>query len=241
MTLVGFFAIIVAIEESHLPSGVFVNSSHKALPIMRTVFLFIISKLLACMKVSFAIGACWTLFSLRNMIAPLAGVFGGIAGASFFFASNLMYLLLFKKAISLSYLAYSGIPTFFAGLYWATSSRAIRAGVPTLCMFLFMLRPEGMAAWPYALFWLVPIAIACMRTSSIFLTSLASTFTAHAVGSVLWLHTTSMGTDYWYALLPMVPIERLLFAVGMTASHIIFSWLFSQSFNVFRHRLYGRI
>ena len=217
------------------------NNTQKALPIMRTVFLFIVSKLLACMKVSFAIGACWTLFSLRNMIAPLAGAFGGIAGASFFFVSNVMYLLLFKKTFLLSYFAYSGIPSFFVGLYWATSSRVIRAGVPALCMLLFMLHPEGIAAWPYALFWLVPIAIACMQTSSIFFTSLASTFTAHAVGSVLWLYTTLMGADYWYALLPIVPLERLLFALGMTASYIFFSWLFSQSFNLFSRRVYKHV
>ncbi len=216
------------------------NNTQKAVPIMRTIFLFMVSKLLACMKVSFAIGAAWTLFSLRNMIAPLAGAFGGTAGASFFFASNLIYLLLFKKTFLLSQLAYSGIPTFFAGLYWATSSRLIRAGVPALCMFLFMLHPEGMAAWPYAFFWLMPIVLAYRNTESIFVTALGSTFTAHAVGSVLWLYTTSMGASYWYALLPIVPAERLLFAVGMTASHMIFSWLFSYNFNLFPrwlHRL----
>ena len=217
------------------------NSSPKASSIIRTIFLFIASKLLAFMKVSFAIGACWTLFSLRNMISPLAGAFGGIAGASFFFASNVMYLLLFKKIITLSYLAYSGIPTFFAGLYWAIPSRMMRAGVPAVCMLLFMLHPVGMVAWPYALFWFVPIAIACMQTSSIFLTSLASTFTAHAVGSVLWLYSTSMGADYWYSLLPIVPVERLLFAVGMTATHMICSWLFSQSFNAFRRQVYKHV
>lgn len=217
------------------------NSFPKASSIMRTVFLFIISKLLACMKVSFAIGACWTLFSLRNMISPLAGAFGGIGGASFFFASSVMYLLLFKKTIAFSYLAYSGIPTFFAGLYWAIPSRMLRAGVPAACMALFMFHPVGMAAWPYALFWLIPIVLACMQTNSIFFTSLASTFIAHAVGSLLWLYTTSMGANYWYALLPIVPVERLLFALGMTATHMICSWLFSQNFNLFFYRLYGRI
>jgi hypothetical protein len=218
------------------------NSTQKTSLIMRTFFLFIVSKLLACLKVSFAIGAAWTLFSLRNMIAPLAGAFGGIGGTSFFFASNLLFTLLFKKTLLLSYLAYSGIPTFFAGLYWATSSRVIRAGVPALCMLFFMFHPEGMAAWPYALFWFMPITIACMQTNSIFVTALGSTFTAHAVGSVLWLYTTSMGASYWYALLPIVPVERLLFAVGMTASHMLFSWLFSHSFNnVFPRWLYGPV
>src|SRR3990167_7039592 len=106
-----------------------VNVNHKALPFIRAMLLFIVSKLLACLKISFVIGSVWTLFSLRNIIAPLAGAFGGIAGAIFFFTSNICSALLFKKVVSLSFLAYSGIPTFCAGLYWASTLRIIRVGI----------------------------------------------------------------------------------------------------------------
>jgi hypothetical protein len=50
---------------------------------------------------------------------------------------------------------------------------------------------------------------------NIFFTSLGSTFTAHAVGSVIWLYTIPMTAGMWLALIPIVALERLCFATGM--------------------------
>ena len=109
--------------------------------ITRTLFLAIVAKLLSTIKVSFAIGSMWLFFSLRNCIAPLSGGFGGLLGVSLFFTFNAAAVFLFKGAIPFSYLAYSGIPTFFSSLYWASDSRFMRAVVPAMCMILFWLHP----------------------------------------------------------------------------------------------------
>lgn len=195
----------------------------------RSAAIIFTSKLLSFIKMSFAIGTFWTAFSLRTMLTPLVGAFGGMMGIGMLCASSVAHALFFKKALTLSFLAYSGIPTLLASLYWATESRAIRAVIPAVCLLLFVAHPQGMLAAPYALFWLIPIVIAYQSNHSIFLISLGSTFTAHAAGSVLWLYSTGMQASYWYSLLPLVPAERLLLATGMAISHMLFSSLFSYS------------
>jgi len=54
---------------------------------------------------------------------------------------------------------------------------------------------------------------------SIFLHSLTSTLIAHAVGSVIWIYTTPMTPAFWYALIPIVAVERLVMAIGMTTMY----------------------
>lgn len=191
--------------------------------IIRSVAIITASKLLSFITMSFAIGTFWTVFSFRTMLTPLVGAFGGIVGIGVFCASNLFYALVFKKAMTISFLAYSGIPTVAASLYWATESRVVRIFIPAVCMLLFVSHSQGMYAFPYALYWLIPIAIARYNNSSVFLTALASTFTAHAVGSVLWLYGTGMQASCWYGLLPLVPVERVILAAGMTVSYMIVS------------------
>ena len=59
-------------------------------------------------------------------------------------------------------------------------------------MILFIAHPVGAAAAPYAFYWFIPIFIAMMRNRTLWHDALASTFTAHAVGSVIWLYTVPM-------------------------------------------------
>jgi len=86
-------------------------------------------------------------------------------------------------------------------------------------MGLFLIHPIGAAASAYTLFWLIPIAFYYISHKNIFFESLGSTYTAHAVGSVIWLYTVDMTPTAWLALIPLVFIERTLFAIGMTAAH----------------------
>ena len=204
-------------------------NSNKSVPLwIRISMVWVAFKAVSFMKTSFVVGSFWTSFSLSNGIGPLAGAFGGFLGSALFFLGNIIVALLLKKSITLSFLAFSGIPTFFASLYWASSSVIVRALVPFSCMVLFLLHPIGLQAAPYALFWLVPLALAFQRNQSLFAVALGSTFVSHAVGSVIWLYTTQMDASYWYALLPVVPVERLLYAVGMTIGYRMLLTLFSS-------------
>ncbi len=67
-------------------------------------------------------------------------------------------------------------------------------------------------------------------SKNIFLHSLTSTFIAHAVGSVIWLYATPMTPEFWYALIPVVAVERLVIASGMTLAYYAFAKFFSIRF-----------
>jgi len=77
---------------------------------------------------------------------------------------------------------------------------------------------------------LIPIVLYLLKNKSIFTVSLSSTFIAHAVGSIFWLFLMPMGPERWIALIPIVAVERLLFAVaGVGVYRVIqkaltFSW-----------------
>ncbi len=202
------------------------NSSHRLTPLARAFIIVCVSKLFSLVPFTYVLGTFKTIFSLSNITGPLVGAFGGVWGAFSFFTGNLVWALFFKKSILFSSFAFSGIATVCASLYWACASRFVRIGIPALCMLLFVVHPIGMHAWPYAFFWLIPCTIAFQKKQHIFFTALGSTFTAHAVGSVLWLYGTAMAAEHWYALMPLVPGERFLCAAGMTAVYFIFSWIF---------------
>lgn len=206
-------------------------------PLLYTVSLSIIAKAFSWVKVSFALGSASIFFSLRNSIVPLIAAFGGNVGASATFAGMAIISFFTKGTMPLSYVAYSGIPTLCAGFYWNLSSRAVKTVIPLLLMIAFWAHPMGAQAWPYTLFWLIPAGIAVTRTTSIFATALAATFIAHAVGSVLWLYSTAMEPAYWYALLPIVPLERFIFAATTTACYHAYAYMISISWRGLVNRL----
>jgi len=55
------------------------------------------------------------------------------------------------------------------------------------------------------------------------LRSFGSTFTAHAIGGALWIWTVPMTANAWILLIPIVIIERTIFALGISGSYIIFT------------------
>ena len=71
----------------------------------------------------------------------------------------------------------------------------------------------------YAALWIIPVLAAFFHRDNLWITALGNTFTAHAVGSVIWLYTIPMSAVAWYALIPQVLVERILFASGMVIVH----------------------
>lgn len=174
---------------------------------------FLVGKLLSICKLSFVVGSQAILFSASNLSMPLIGFFGGVTGATFIWA----LLLLCRYAVSsfsLSTLAFY-IPGYCAALYLATPSRLVRCGMPILAMALFLLHPVGLQAAFYSSYWLIPLGIGLLPPRSFFAQALGATFTAHAVGSVIWLYTVPMAPEVWLGLIPLVALERLTFAAGM--------------------------
>lgn len=97
-------------------------------------------------------------------------------------------------------------------------------------MGAFIVHPVGGAAWAYSLYWLIPVALYMIRKESLFLTALGSTFTAHAVGSVIWIYANPMTPQTWLALIPVVFIERLVFASGMVVAYHAIKTLHSYDY-----------
>ena len=72
------------------------------------------------------------------------------------------------------------------------------------------------------MFWLIPIA-ANFFHKNLFLKSLGATFTAHAVGGALWVWTFGLTKEIWLGLIPVVIVERLAMASGITLFYFVFS------------------
>jgi len=187
----------------------------------------IIAKLAGLVKISFMVGSQMIWFSGVNSVLPLAGAFGGILGAGLVFLVRQLLHLLFFKTVSLSFLALC-IPGFCASLYWATNSATIRLFLPIACIGLFVAHPVGAQAFVYSLYWLTPVVLYFIPNKSLFLHALGSTFIAHAVGSVIWCYTVPMTSALWMGLMPIVLIERILFALGMVVAHRVLSWMFGM-------------
>ena len=160
-------------------------------------------------------GSYTAFFSLNNSIIPVTGAWLGFGGVSYFgIAKIILMMIFFGRLFSLHYLAFH-LPGIAAAYYWASDSPMIRAVLPFVCMFLFIVHPIGANAWLYAMYWWIPIVLYFSSRNHLFLQALGSTFVAHAVGSVIWLYTVPMTAETWMALIPIVCIERLLFATGM--------------------------
>lgn len=197
---------------------------------------FLGSKLFGLFKVSFMIGSYAVFFSAANCFVPLTGAFCGMAGSTMLFGmAMLARMALYGGLLPLSYLAHS-VPGMVAGYYFASRSAWIRLLVPVLCIALFLLHPVGGVAWAYASYWLIPIGLYFLHSNHLFLTALGSTFTAHAVGSVIWLYTVPMDAGAWQALIPIVLIERLLFASGMVVMHKLISWVVAKMWGALKKR-----
>jgi hypothetical protein len=189
--------------------------------LLRTVFFTLLSKVSSLVKISFVLGSNATYFSLVGMSLPLAGV--GRAGT--IVATATAFIQLFYKIASsgvlpsLHLLAFI-IPGWCAALYWAQPN-IFRIALPLGCIALFIVHPVGFWALPYTFYWLVPIIFYLLKYDTLFATALGSTLTAHAVGSVIWLYTMPMTIMSWYTLMPLVAVERLLYAVGMVVMYSI--------------------
>ncbi len=117
-------------------------------------------------------------------------------------------------------------PVLFSVLYFARKSKLMLL-VPSIAMLAFWIHPEGRQAWYYALYWLIPILAFFWHEKSILLRALGATFTAHAVGSALFLYALNLPTTVWVGLIPVVWKERILMTFGIAITYIAFNYLLS--------------
>lgn len=177
-------------------------------------------------------------FTAFEFFGPIAGAFIGAAGLVAVGAAKLVNAIVTGAPLGIVDLAKLTPMVFAAYYFWKNGERGVQDKlallVPLAAMAAFWLHPVGQSwvsvdalglsipAGIYALYWLIPV-IAKFLPDRLLLRSLGSTFTAHAVGSVLFLYTIPTEPALWIALIPVVAIERGCFALGISASHVLFT------------------
>ena len=197
------------------------------------------SELTKIVTLSFVLGSKAAYFSLGQCFAPLVGAWA-TPGLTFIIHLIRSVWTCLYLGVGVYISSVYHVPTFCGALYLSSHSRLIRIGIPLVCMVAFIGHPVGNQVFLYSFYWLIPIAIAYRNSTSFFLRSLGSTFTTHAVGSVIWLYTRAVPVSVWYNLIGIVWIERLMFACAMTliyttVSQAIILWRSNRYKNTIKH------
>lgn len=183
---------------------------------MKNYLLFLISFLAVlvakCIPLSFIVG---------SQVAFFSGITSAAILMTRYLGFGTLFLCLFPlKSLSIEQLflfLVNRSPLLFAGWSYRFSNIFTSVILPLSCFGLFIIHPIGQHAWPYALYWLIPVTIFTLKNKNIFLKSLEAVFVAHAVGSVIWIYTHQMEPEVWLSLIPVVALERILMAFGIVA------------------------
>jgi len=195
-------------------------------------FVLFAALVLIAKQINFSaiLGAENQAFTLFQFFGPIAGSFlGPVIGAGTVLIAQLSEMLLFGKAFDFIAL-FRLTPMIFAAVYFALYAGKkfnFTAVIPLLAMLAFVLHPVGQQVWFYSLYWLIPI-IATVFSKRLFFRSLGATFTAHAIGSVAFLYSIPTTPELWLALIPIVAVERILFASGISVSFIAFTTILAK-------------
>ncbi len=160
-------------------------------------------------------------FTIYDAFAPVAGSFiGSIPGVIAVFLMQFFNFLVHGAQIEDAGTIIRFFPMLFAVLYFSKKWK-INLIVPALAIAAFITHPIGRTVWYFSLFWLIPIAAHFFRDRFLLARALGATFTAHAVGGVLWVWIFALPAPVWDSLIPVVIAERLLFAFGISGSFIL--------------------
>ncbi|OGB97601.1 hypothetical protein A3F06_03660 [candidate division TM6 bacterium RIFCSPHIGHO2_12_FULL_36_22] len=182
-------------------------------------------------KCSMIIGSQTMFFSAGSMVAPLFGnnprtlwVFGLFIALKAIFMSYFM-----TQPINLLLLYH--IPLFIAAAFFAPRSKWLITAFFIATMGAFIFNPIGGQAWIYALLWIIPM-LANLFFTGLFVRALRSTFAAHAIGSLIHLYTMPMAAGLWISIIPVVLVERLLFACGIMIVYYAIQWVTKRIANL---------
>lgn len=168
------------------------------------------------------VGSSFSFFRVNAMVLPLSGMFGMMTMVLTVGCALVSKLNIFSFGNIIMFLVYH-IPSFCGALYFASVvshhnvlKKLLFCLIPLACMLLFIAHPVGSHVPYYSFFWLIPVITALISHNSFLLHALGSTFTSHAVGTILWLYTHTTTVQFWHMLMPIVPFERIVLATGMT-------------------------
>ena len=200
----------------------------------RIIFLLIFFALvLIGKKINFSpvLGAENQFFTLYQFFGPTAGAFlGPVFGIiSVALAQLADFLIVGKEWTWINLLRF--LPMLFATYYFGSfvkkrNQNWIKVVIPLICIVLFIYHPVGRVAWIYSLYWLIPVLAVILPKKvpgRLLIRSLGATFAAHAVGTAIWIWTIPSTAGMWFTLIPITGYERILFAVGIAGSYVVFN------------------
>lgn len=165
-------------------------------------------------------------FTLFEFIAPIGGMFlGPLFGALSAFVVRGVNVIITQQTLDFL-TAMRFLPMILAAVYFGLKGRKMAVIFP-VCIILFLIHPIGQKAWLYPLIWLIPLA-ATFGKKRLILNSLGATFTAHAVGSTIFLYAFGLTPQVWLGLIPIVLIERGFFALGIWASYLVMNTVLDE-------------
>src|SRR3989344_1715483 len=160
-------------------------------------------------------------FTMFDAYAPITGSFlGTIWGIISVALIQLANLLLNPSAVVDWGFIIRLLPTAFAVIYFSKKTK-FNWIIPIIAIIAFNLHPIGKTVWFYSLFWLIPVIANFFWNKSLIVKSLGATFAAHSVGGAIWIYMFNLSTEVWISLIPVVMIERLMFAAGIAGSYLI--------------------
>lgn len=168
-------------------------------------------------------------FTLFDLFAPITGAFLGTGlGAVAVVVMSLLNLAWhgfagLNQSNPLTLIATLRVLPLIAGVWYFSGKKNFSLVIPAAAIIAFNLHPEGIKAWYYSLFWVIPFAMYPLRNKFLFARALGSTFTAHAAGGAIWIWAFGLPAAVWTALIPTVVLERSIFAVGISASYLFTS------------------
>jgi len=120
------------------------------------------------------------------------------------------------------------LPIIAAGTYFTKMFKGDKRLIiiPAFSILLFLLHPIGREVWYCSLFWTIPLLIALLKPridsvlknhlAQVYVYSLGSSFTDHAIGSITYLYLFNIPAEAWIQAIPFTPVERAVFAAGIT-------------------------
>jgi len=197
-------------------------------PVMRKLIRLFSAPILlygvSFLKGTFILGSISALFSGTSCLGPLMGAYLGLGGSFLYSLVKFVVAFFLLGKGSLTILVYH-IPGLCASASWATRHAVVNVGIPVLCIAAFLAHPVGLSAGVLSLYWVVPIVIWMKNKKGTWAIALSSTFIAHAVGTVIWLYTHDTTTQFWWALVPLVAVERLIYAAGMVSIYTVVNYV----------------
>lgn len=160
-------------------------------------------------------------FTLFDAFGPIASAFiGTVPGVIAVFLMQFANFLAHGAEVVDAGTIIRFFPMLFSAWYFGKRSRAVLAA-PVLAIAAFIAHPIGREVWYFSLFWLIPLVCHAFRERFLFARALGATFTAHAVGGALWIYAFNMPAAIWQSLIPIVALERLLFAIGISVTYVL--------------------